>query len=209
MFLQKNDRILFDGDSITNAFRKPEEISTSYRLGAGWVMLLAAQLQAEHPELCLQIENRGVSGNGVSDLSERWDADCLAWQPTVLNLLVGVNETLRRFNKGTDRTAAQFKAEYAKLLDRTLAALPKTRLILCEPFLVEVGKVTAAWRADLRERQAVVRELAQEYAAVFVPLQQPLDEAAAQTDPANWLFDGIHPHAAGQWLIMQAWRRTV
>ena len=209
MFLQKNDRILFDGDSITNAFRKPEEIGTSYRLGAGWVMLLAAQLQAEHPELNLQIENRGVCGNGVSDLSERWDADCLAWQPTILNLLVGVNETLRRFNPQAEQPVSQFKVEYAKLLDRTLAALPKIRLILCEPFLLEVGAVTAAWRANLREHQAVVRELAQEYGAVFVPLQQPLDEAAARTGPIHWLFDGIHPQAAGQWLIMQAWRRAV
>jgi len=209
MFLQKNDRILFDGDSITNAFRKPEEVGTSYRLGAGWVMLLAAQLQAEHPELNLQFENRGVCGNGISDLSKRWDADCLAWQPTVLNLLVGVNGTLRSCDGGEKQPAAQFKAEYAKLLGRTLAALPKIRLILCEPFLLEVGKVTAAWRADLRKYQAAVRALAQEYGAVFVPVQQPLDEAAARTGPAHWLFDGIHPHAAGQWLIMQAWRRAV
>ena len=209
MFLQKNDRILFDGDSITNAFRKPEEIGSSYRLGAGWVMMLAAQLQAEHTGLGLQIENRGVCGNGVSELLDRWDANCLAWQPTVLNLLVGVNETLRRFNHRAERPASKFKIEYAKLLDRTRQALPEIRLILCEPFLLEVGAVTAAWRADLREHQTVVRELAQEYAAVFVPLQQPLDEAAARTDPADWLFDGIHPHAAGQWLIMQAWRRAV
>jgi lysophospholipase L1-like esterase len=209
MMLQKNDKILFQGDSITNAFRKPEEVGTSYRLGSGWVMLVAAQLQAEHPDLDLQIENRGICGNGVSDLLERWECDCIEWKPTVLSLLVGVNNTIRYFRYGEELPVVQFEASYRTLLDRTRQALPEIRLILCEPFLLETGAVTAAWRDHLRSSQEVVRQLAASYGAVFVPLQKCLDEAAAKTGPAYWLFDGVHPNASGQWLIMQAWRRNV
>ena len=104
---------------------------------------------------------------------------------------------------------AQLEASYRTLLDRTRQALPEIRLILCEPFLLEAGVVTTVWRDHLRGHQEVVRELAAAYGAVFVPLQHHLDNAAAKTGPAYWLFDGVHPNASGQWLIMQAWLRNV
>ncbi len=209
MLIEPHDRILFQGDSITHAFRKPEEVGSSYRLGAGWVMMLAAKLQAEHPELDLQIENRGECGHTIQDLTERWDRDCLERQPTLLSLLAGVNDVIRAFKYGTGLPHDTFRETYRSLLDRTRLALPDTRLILCEPFLLETGMVNADWRADLRGRQEIVRELAQAFGAVFVPLQQRFDDAAAHTGPAYWLFDGIHPSAPGQWLIMQAWLETV
>lgn len=209
MWLEQDDRMLFQGDSITHAFRKPEEVGSSYRLGAGWVMMLAAQLQAENPQLGLQIENRGECGHGVENLLARWEVDCIALRPTVLNLLIGVNDTISHFRHGHTRSLPAFKASFVELLDRTRQSLPRIRLILCEPFLLSTGEVTAAWRDDLRGRQDVVCELAHVYAAIYVPLQANFDAAAAQTGPAYWLFDGIHPNAPGQWLIMQAWRRSV
>lgn len=207
--VQPRDRLLFIGDSITHAFRKPEEAGSSYRLGAGWVMMLAAQFHAEHSELALEVENRGECGHTLTDLAKRWDADCLAWQPTVLSLLAGVNDTQRTFKYGTGLSHGEFHEVYRGLLAQTRQALPAVRLILCEPFLLEVGTVTAAWRDDLRHRQRIVRELATEFGAVFVELQAAFDRSAERTGPAYWLFDGIHPHAAGQWLIRTEWRRQV
>ena len=209
MLIQPHDRILFQGDSITHAFRKPEEVGSSYRLGAGWVMMVAARLHAEYPDWDLQIENRGECGHTVAMLIERWDRDCLALQPTVLNVLAGVNDVIRTFKYGTGMAHDEFHATYRDLLDRTRAALPDTRLILCEPFLLEAGLVNADWLVDLRGRREIVRDLASEFGAVFVPLQERFEAAAASTGAAYWLFDGIHPHASGQWLIMQAWLQAV
>lgn len=209
MFLQPNDLILFQGDSITDAFRKPEEVGSSYRLGAGWAMMVAARLHAEHPELNLRFENRGVSGNGLRHLHERWDADTLALRPDVLSLLIGVNETYACKGHGESRPLDEFEASFRQLLDRTRQALPRIRLIICEPFLLEVGGVKPDWLFDMRRRQAVVRAVARDYGAVFVPLQEAFEKAAARTGPAYWLFDGIHPHAAGQWLIMQKWLSAI
>ncbi len=209
MFFHANDRILFQGDSITHAFRKPEEVGSSYRLGAGWAMMLAAQLQAEHPELHLEFDNRGECGHGIDNLLKRWDADCLQLAPTVLSLLVGVNDTYHTMKLGKPMSPAHFRKSYSRLLDATRQALPDIRLILVEPFLLEVGDVKATWIDDLRGRQAVVRELAADFQAIFVPLQTTFEQAAADTGPAYWLFDGIHPNAPGQWLIMQNWRHHV
>lgn len=207
--LQPNDLVLFQGDSITHAFRKPEEVGVSYRMGAGWAMMVCAQLLAQRPEWSLRFENRGECGHGVNELLTRWQTDCLDLKPDVLSLLIGVNDAISRMKYGTGATSAQFKDAYTHLLTRTRAQLPQVRLVLCEPFLLETGIVTRAWLEELRPRQQMVRELAHDFNAVFVPLQQRLEQAAASTGPAYWLFDGIHPNAAGQWLIMQAWLEAV
>jgi lysophospholipase L1-like esterase len=209
MQLSAHDRILFQGDSITHAFRQPEEVGTSYRLGAGWVMLVAAQLHAEHAEMAIEVENRGVCGQGVKELLARWQEDCIAVAPTVLSILVGVNDTIKQCHYGTDRPVDRFEQNYRTLLAQARAALPALRLVLCEPFLLETGDVTRAWRDDLRTRQQIVLELAAEFDAVFVPLQARFDAVAARTSPEHWLFDGIHANAAGQWLMAQAWREHV
>ena len=216
--LTRGSVVLFQGDSITNAFRKPEEVGTSYRLGAGWAMIVAAKLQAQYPQMQLAFENRGVSGNGLSDLLARWQEDCLSLKPTVLSVLVGVNEVLRdRSRKVVDIEA--FKSRYQQLLEMTRRNLPQIQLVLCEPFLLpsaapgvtvtDPSAIAPELCVRLRPCQQMVRELARQWKAVFVPLQEPLDRVAATTGTAYWLFDGVHPNAAGQWLIAREWLLAV
>ena len=90
---QPNGHILFQGDSITNAFRKPEEVCNAYQLGSGYAMLIAAQLLAARPRETLRFTNRGVCGEGVKELLNRWQTDCLDLRPDVLSLLVGINDS--------------------------------------------------------------------------------------------------------------------
>jgi lysophospholipase L1-like esterase len=209
--LRPNDRVLFQGDSITNAFRKPEEISTSYALGAGWAMIVAAIIQGSRPADGIEFINRGVSGDGVARLQARWQADCLDLRPDVLSVLVGVNETLTalRPDNPTRRDVEEYRAGYRQLLSQAMEQNPKLRMVIAEPFALEVGIITPAHRAHLRERAVVAREIAAEFGAVFVPLQEPFDRAAERAPANHWLFDGIHPHAAGQWLIARQWLRCV
>ena len=69
--------------------------------------------------------------------------------------------------------------------------------------------MTQAWRANLAPRQTIVRQLAGEFDAVFVPLQKPFDDACHQAPAAYWIYDGIHPTAAGFGLIARTWLATV
>ena len=61
-FLQPRDTILFQGDSITNAFRRPAEINNAYQLGAGYSLLIASQLLLQCPTDQLHFLNRGDAG---------------------------------------------------------------------------------------------------------------------------------------------------
>ncbi len=208
--LLKNDRVLFQGDSITNAFRMPQEVSTAYQLGAGWAMICAAAIQARRPLDGIEFVNRGVSGDCLEKLSQRWEEDCLKLGPTLLSILVGVNETLGNGqNPDTPDSLARYETQYTQLLQRTLQALPGVRLVLCEPFLLKTGAITQHQMEHQKPRRQVARRLAKTFDAIFVPVQEELEKAAAATGPEYWLFDGIHPNAAGQWLLARQWYRLV
>ena len=204
-----NDTLLFQGDSITNAFRMPDEINNAYQLGAGYTLLIAAHLLASHPGDNLRFVNRGVSGNRLADLLERWQEDCIDLRPTVLSLLVGVNDTGHDVSGKPGSTPAEYARDYRRLLEWTRRELPAVRLVLCEPFALVVGTVTPAWRENLIPRQQVVRQLAEEFDAAFVPLQTPFDDAGRQAPPAYWIYDGIHPTAAGFGLLAREWLAVV
>jgi lysophospholipase L1-like esterase len=196
--------VLFQGDSITDAFRKPEEICNAYRMGSGYALMVAAQLLAARPGDGLRFENRGVSGEGIQGLAKRWERDCLDLRPEVLSILVGINDAQVTLEKaGT--SLEDYETRYRELLVHTRTVLPAVRLVLCEPFVLQAGDVRADRLADVAERGAIVRRLALEFGAVLVPLQSVFAEALKIAPPDYWSFDGIHPNAQGHWLICEAW----
>ncbi|MDQ0114458.1 hypothetical protein J2T15_003913 [Paenibacillus harenae] len=84
--------------------------------------------------------------------------------------------------------------------------------VLCEPFILKVGETEEKWE-EWRERiddcRRIVRQLAEEYNAVFVPLQEAFDKASSGMDAAYWLLDGVHPTAVGHELIAREWLSIV
>jgi len=83
--LLKDQTILYQGDSITDAGRNREDMgfNSPRPLGTGYAFLIAAQLLEEYAGLNLKIYNKGISGNKVYQLAERWDKDCLDLKPDV------------------------------------------------------------------------------------------------------------------------------
>ena len=198
-------KILFQGDSITDAFRKPDEINPAYQLGNGYVLLIAAQLAARFPEKHWDFVNRGVSGNKILDLKNRWANDVLAIRPDVLTIFVGVNDTLAAMQGQPSTNEQEFASAYQFLLQETRQHLPDTRFVLMEPFLLEVGEVRKSWCDHLRSRQLLVQAIASETMSDFVPTQQIFDNASKIREPAFWSYDGIHPTHAGFQLLADAW----
>lgn len=206
--IRSGDHILFQGDSITNAFRKPDEVCNAYQLGAGYAMLIAAQLLAARPDANLRFSNRGVSGEGINGLADRWQTDCLDVRPDVLSILVGINDAApKRAEPAT--SVEEYEQKYRAMLTETRAALPSVRLVLCEPFVLHVGDVQERALADVAARGDVTRRLAAETDAVLVPLQSVFAAAIQEAPATYWTFDGIHPNAQGHWRIAQAWLQVV
>jgi len=103
----------------------------------------------------------------------------------------------------------QYQAMFHKILSETRQSLPYIRLVLCEPFLLLTGEVTREWSADITRRQDYVRDLADEFNAVFVPFQSALDQATQQVSPGQLLEDGVHPTDRGHQVLADCWMKTV
>ena len=202
---RQGDRILFQGDSITDADRGREGAPDA-GLGHGYVYLAAARLCADHPELRLVIGNRGVSGNKIHDLAWRWQQDTIALRPDVLSILIGINDTT------CEMPFDEFETAYDSLLKHTKATLPEVRLVLCEPFALLPRAGDGAlhpWETNVRQRARIVEKLARRYGARFVRFQQVFDEARKRAPAEHWLYDGIHPTHPGHQLMADEWIRAV
>jgi lysophospholipase L1-like esterase len=206
--LKKDDVILFQGDSITDAGRDKTNLTTNNNkaLGTGYAFLTAAELLNKHPDKNLSIYNRGISGNKVYQLADRWDVDCLGLKPTVMSIMIGVNDFWHTLTNGYNGTVEVYKNDYIKLLDRTKAALPDLRLIILEPYFVNgIRPEEAKWHPAFDGYQQVAHEMADKYGAALIPLQSIFNEAVKQAPPKYWTADGVHPSMAGASLISHAW----
>jgi acyl-CoA thioesterase-1 len=201
MLINSNDTILFTGDSITDCGR---DRNRSECLGFGYAAFIAARLQANLPSPELKILNRGIGGNRVVDLLGRVDADLLALKPTVISILIGINDTWRRYDSNNPTSAKAFEDGYRDLLKKIREKLD-ARVVLLEPFVLHVPDDRHTWREDLNPKIDAVRRLALEFGTELLPLDGLFAQAATQATPAYWANDGVHPSAAGHALIADAW----
>lgn len=204
-WLRPGDRVLFQGDSITDCGRGPDANEPNIRLGSGYAMIAAAWLLVERPKDRLSFWNRGISGNRVVDLYARIRKDVINLGPTVLSVLIGVNDTWHEFGSRNGVPVPKFERIYRALLSEVREALPEIRLVLGEPFVLRCGVVTEAWLGEMAERQGVVQRLAAEFGALLVPFQKVFDEAIHSAPPEYWAADGVHPTYAGHMRMAQAW----
>jgi lysophospholipase L1-like esterase len=206
--LKPGSTILFQGDSITDAGRDREEMAPNHggALGGGYAFLAAAALMYQHAGKDLKIYNKGISGNKVYQLAERWDKDCLDLKPDVLSILIGVNDYWHLRNGNYDGTVEKYRTDFNALLDRTKKQLPNVQLIICEPFAIKGTKaVDDTWFPAFTAYQTAARELADSFGATFMPFQSLFDKAQKKAPGAYWAPDGVHPSLAGAQLMAAAW----
>ena len=210
--LLKDQIILFQGDSITDSGRNKETdgFNNARVLGNGYPYLAAAKMLHDYAGLNLSIYNKGISGNKVFQLAERWDKDCLEIKPDLLSILIGVNDIWHKLDGNYDGTVEVYRKDYIALLERTKNALPDVKLIICEPFAVKgVRAVDDTWYPEFYDYQNAAREIASQFDAIFIPYQSIYDEAQNHAPGSYWTFDGVHPSLAGAQLMAEAWLSVI
>lgn len=210
--LQKDDVILFQGDSITDAGRDKDSQTpnTSPMMGSGYVIQAAGELLFKHADKNLTIYNKGISGNKVHQLAERWDTDCIEIKPNVLSILIGVNDFWHTKIGSYKGTAKTYESDYRALLKRTFAAIPHLKLIIGEPFAVAgIRAVDNSWFPEFDKFREVSKKMADEFNAVFIPYQKVFDEAQKHAPGVHWTHDGVHATLAGARLMANAWMKAI
>ena len=207
--LGENGVVLFQGDSITDAGRaknREGNANDARAFGDGYAFLIASQLLSQNPSLKLKCYNRGISGHKVPDLQKRWDKDCFDLKPTVLSILIGVNDIWHKLNGNYDGTVAVYETGLKKLLDDTRAKLPDLKIIVCEPFALRCGAVNDKWFPEMDQRREACKKVVDSMGVAWVPFQTMFDEATNDETPPNyWAGDGVHPSMAGHALMAKTW----
>lgn len=209
---KKGNTVLFQGDSITDAGRdkKKELANNAGSFGHGYAFLAASNLLNTYPEEQLTIYNRGISGNKVYQLAERWDKDCLDLQPDVLSILIGINDYWHFRNGKYDGTVEIYENDFRKLLMSTKEKLPNVKLVICQPFAVtNTRAVDETWVEPVKAFQAAAKRIADEFDALWVPFQDVFDEAVKHAPATYWTGDGVHAAMPGAQLMAEAWLKAV
>jgi lysophospholipase L1-like esterase len=210
--LKKDSVILFQGDSITDCGRKRDSIicNNTDQLGMGYALFTATSILNKQADKQPKIYNRGISGNKVFQLRERWEIDALAFMPDVLSILIGVNDYGHTLNGSYKGTLEVYETDLRNLLKYTKEKLPKVQLVLCEPFAISGGSGIndGAWFPMFDAYRVSLKKLAGEFDAVFVPFQSAFDEAMKVAPATYWSADGVHPDLPGRQLMAEVWMKA-
>lgn len=198
MLIRPGDKVLFIGDSITDAGRREDKDG----LGHGYVRMFRDLIYAHRPELDAAIVNRGISGNTTRHLKERWTADVIAEKPDVLSICIGVNDVWRQLQEPRNPEEVlidEYEAIYRELIERTKAECG-SRLILCEAGII--GETRDAPHNGLMiPYNKCVARLAVEYKAALAPINQAFWRAIDAKPGVAWTGDGVHPLSNGHMLM--------
>jgi len=207
-YFSKGDVVLFQGDSITDAGRdKQNEHANSARsFGGGYAYLAAAWMLEAFAEKELTIYNRGISGDKVYQLDERWEKDCLSLKPNVLSILIGVNDYWH-FREGRyEGTPEIYEKDFRALLKRTREQYPDIKLVICQPYiLTDTRAVDESWVEPFSPYQEISQKLCLEFGATWVPFQEAFIGATERAPATHWTGDGVHPSMAGAQLMANTW----
>ncbi len=198
--------ILFQGDSITDCGRDRNDPAS---LGEGYAMLVARALEEKYPGQFTFV-NRGVSGDRVTLLYERRQADIFDVKPDFMSILIGINDVWHtQIGRGVDIDT--YVEVYDRLLGEIRQELPDTKLLLMEPFVNE-GRATAEdiefFEGEVAMRSEAVQMLCGKYDIPFLSLQFDLYDLEEQHPAGFWTLDGVHPTLNFHEYIAQKWVRA-
>ena len=201
-------RILFQGDSITDAGR---DWNNDAQLGRGYAHLVEASLGYSEPNQH-EFINKGISGNRIVDLYARIKRDIINYKPDVMSILIGVNDVWHEIGDSPNGVDAdKFFKIYSMLIEEVKEALPNIKIMILEPFVLEACSTTEHWeyfKTETAKRAEMAKRIAEKYNLSFIPLQKGFDELAKKAPNSYWLGDGVHPTAKGHEYIKNEWLRA-
>ena len=186
-------RILFQGDSITDAGRDRRNF---HNMGNGYPKYAAEHIREAFPDSEIELINLGISGNRTDNLFDRMYEDVIQLQPDIVSILICINDIWHRHSHHIETTDAQIAANYRAILER-IKEQTNAKIVILAPFLLDNAE-KEAWRPELERLLPVIRSLAEEFADAYIPLDEIFAKALPdQPEPQYYSADGVHPNQNG------------
>lgn len=204
MALKSNEKIIFLGDSITDAGHCFSEDP----LGNGYVNLVGKELKKQSDgEKTYQIMNCGHDGFTIHGVRRMLEYDCLSRNPDIVSLLIGCNDAGVVMNTGKSLAEQQFESCYEEVI-RKIKDYTHAKIICMAPFILPYPKEYENWIPVIREIERIERKIAEKYQIEFVLLQDKILEAAEDYGYEKITTDGIHLCSYGNHIVAMIWKKA-
>jgi lysophospholipase L1-like esterase len=195
MTFQKAKRVIFFGDSITQAGVKP----------GGYVTLIGDSLRKKGATDKLDLVGAGIGGNKVYDLYLRMDEDVLAKNPDVVVIYVGVNDVWHKASYGTGTDPDKFQKFYEAILKKLKEK--NIRVIVCTPAVIgEKTDFSNQQDGDMNQYSQIIRNIAAKQNLPLCDLRKAFLEYNLKNNPNNQesgilTVDRVHLNDKGNQLV--------
>lgn len=204
--LKSGQKILFIGDSITDCGRYLQQAP----LGDGYVSLFSEFMMIRQPQKKIEIVNKGIGGNNVVDLQNRWADDVLPHKPDWLSIEVGINDLHQSFNVDNPApiTPDKFEEVYDEILARTRKALPKCKILLIDPFYISQDNCPNSFRNQvlplLPKYIKAVAKMSRKYDTARVQTHEMFQKLLKYNEADKFCPEPVHPYRIGHLAIAEA-----
>ena len=205
--LKNSETILFIGDSITDCGRR----GNSRPLGDGYVRWFDTLLTLREPKKRVAVINKGMGGDRVTGLRNRWSDDVLRHKPDWLSIKIGINDLHSALNNPNDPNAVTtevFEEAYDTILARTRKALPRCKILLIDPFYNSIEKSPNTCRRNVLDALptyiGVVDKMAAKYKTRHVATHTLFQQLLKFRDADTFCPEPVHPNLVGHLAIAEA-----
>lgn len=161
--MQKKQRIIFFGDSITQAGVQQ----------TGYITRLGEMLKQKGVDNNYELIGAGIGGNKIYDLYLRMDDDVLSKNPDMVIIWVGVNDVWHKRTYGTGTDPDKFEKFYSAVLKKLQQK--NIKVAICTPAAIgEKTDFSNELDGDLNKYSSIIRGIAKKitvrsltYASLF------------------------------------------
>ncbi len=196
--VQKKQRVVFFGDSITQAAVKPN----------GFIVRLGEMLKQKGLDNNYELIGAGIGGNKIYDLYLRVEDDVLAKNPDVVVIWVGVNDVWHKKTSGTGTDADKFEKFYNALIKKFQAK--NIKVLICTPASIgEKTDFTNELDGDLNKYSNIIRDIAKNNNCPLIDLRKlvlayNLQHNTDNKDRGILTLDGVHLNDTGNNVVAEA-----
>ncbi len=203
--IKSGEKVLFIGDSITDCGRRDSERS----LGNGYVKLFSDFLIACEPEKRVTIINKGISGDNVVGLLNRWTDDVVRHRPDWLSIKIGINDLHWHLRDPANGISPEkYEEAYRKIMQRTRECLPRCRILLIQPFYISRESDRDSFRRSVLEvlprYLKIVERLSRQYKTRLLKTHDMYQKLLKYYEPDTFCNEPVHPNLTGHVAIASA-----
>ena len=219
-------KVVFLGDSITEAGIYDKEVGVPsgdtliYPKYTGFITLLKKDIEDD-----IELIGKGVSGDKVSNLLERYKKDVLSLNPDIVFIYIGINDVWHKYSFGTGTDIIFYENGLRKII--TDLKNKGSRVILCTPTVIGENKgeftlvnefkdieTMEIMNGDLDAYSDVIRKLSSELNTDLLDLREIFMNYISENNPNNessgiTTYDGVHLNDLGNKLIADEMLRFI